>query len=284
MPKLIFMYGFPASGKTTYARKLAAESENTIYLAADEIRREIYGSQDHFGNPEEIYRILLMHMIAHLANGQNVVYDACNLYRQFRLDYLQPLKEAGIDCQKTLIRINTTKETCLANHAKRGRNFDINDIAHYFDLKEYPVISEGWDDIIDVPDHTKKPFRVFMTTPSASFSNMWPDSVYTAVKERLRTRGYAVTTSHEHNFWSKYHDKTTDFTKGAVEKSDAVIQLIAGTRGMNTQITAEAQSAARYAMAAGRPVFGLAIYDDHDYNKAIAINTIDGIIDTLTTL
>lgn len=90
MTELVFMYGFPASGKTTYAKALVAANPNYIYLAADDIRRELYGSQDHFGNPEDIYTVLLSRMMKHLRQGHSVVYDACNLYRQFRMDYLTP--------------------------------------------------------------------------------------------------------------------------------------------------------------------------------------------------
>lgn len=154
MPNLIFMYGFPASGKTTYARNLAAKSENTVYLAADEIRRELYGSQDHFGDAEEIYQILLQRMQDYIIAGHNVVYDACNLYKQFRMDYLDPIAKANIQCQKTIICMATPKETCLVNHAGRDRHFDINTIMHYFDLKEYPDFSEGWDKIITVTNYT----------------------------------------------------------------------------------------------------------------------------------
>ena len=153
MPQLIFMYGFPASGKTTYARKLAAESENTVYLAADEIRRELYGSQDCFGDPEEIYRVLLQRMQGYLIDGKDVVYDACNLYRRFRMDYLEPIAKAGIECEKTIIRMETPKATCLENHANRDRHFDIGTIMHYFDLKEYPDFDEGWDRIVRVTNY-----------------------------------------------------------------------------------------------------------------------------------
>ena len=41
MTELVFIYGFPASGKTTYAKALVAANPNYIYLAADDIRREL---------------------------------------------------------------------------------------------------------------------------------------------------------------------------------------------------------------------------------------------------
>lgn len=167
MTELIFMYGFPASGKTTFAKNLVAThpEKDYVYLAADDIRKELYGSQDKFGTPEDIYFVLLSRMLKCLKQGRSVIYDACNLYRQFRMDYLTPVAEAGIECYKTLIRLNTTRETCLENHKGRGRNFDIEKISHYFDINEFPRMDEGWDYIYDIPDHKMPGKRFYLASP-----------------------------------------------------------------------------------------------------------------------
>ena len=181
-PQLTFMYGYPASGKTTYARKLAEETDS-VYLAADEIRRELYGSQDCFGNPTEIYGILLNRMLSCLRHKKSVVYDACNLYKQYRLDYLEHILEERIACRKAVIRMNTTMDTCLANHARRGRDFDIQDVKHYFALREYPDLSEGWDEITDVPDHELEALRFYVTVPFVRDADY---AVYRDITERIR--------------------------------------------------------------------------------------------------
>lgn len=216
MTELIFMYGCPASGKTTYARKLAAGKY--FYLAADEIRRELYGSQDVFGDPDEIYNVLLVRMMELLRNGQNVIYDACNLYKRFRLDYLVPIQKAGIRCRKQIIRLNTRKDTCLANHARRGRNFDIQDVMHYFDLTEYPELSEGWDDIFDVPDHTVQALRLYIAVSEAMPDEQRPPA--RNLTERIRKNGHSAVLPYEHTAF--LHDPAK-FEGTSVPKSDAIV-------------------------------------------------------------
>jgi len=71
--ELIFMYGYPASGKTTYAKHLSATHPGYAYLAADDIRKELYGSQDRFGNSEEIYNVLLFRMLKYLKRSLTMV-------------------------------------------------------------------------------------------------------------------------------------------------------------------------------------------------------------------
>ena len=60
-PTLIFMYGYPAAGKTTYSRllynHLKLQYKDVILISADQIRELLYGSEDIYGNPQEVYVI-----------------------------------------------------------------------------------------------------------------------------------------------------------------------------------------------------------------------------------
>lgn len=230
------MYGCPASGKTTYARKLA--DGKYFYLAADEIRRELYGSQDVFGNPGEIYDVLLARMMELLRNGQDVIYDACNLYKRFRLDYLVPIQNAGIPCRKRIIRLNTRKDTCLLNHARRGRDFDIRDVMHYFDLMEYPELSEGWDDISDVPDHAVQALRLYIAA-----SMDMPDGqlrMLRDVTEYIRKSGHSAVLPYEHTAFLR---DPAGYERTAIRESDAVV-LLPGTdhAGMDSMGTGRSKA------------------------------------------
>lgn len=196
VPELVFMYGFPASGKTTYAKRLVRTDleKNYAYLAADDIRKELYGSEDVFGEPERVYHVLLDRMMELLRTGRNVIYDACNLYASYRMDYLGPIADAGIACYKTCIRMNTIKSSCLRNHETRNRNFDINGIGHYFDINEPPEMSEGWDCIRDVRDERLETKNLYL---AAGIQSKHECAIAREVTERLRALGHAVSCPYE---------------------------------------------------------------------------------------
>lgn len=253
MTELIFMYGYPASGKTTFAKNLVKEHPSYIYLAADDIRKELYGSQDHFGDPEEIYKVLLDRMMEYLRQGRSVVYDACNLYRQFRLDYLLPICDAGIECYKTLIRLNTTRETCLLNHAGRGRNFDIEKVSHYFEIDEFPRMDEGWDYIYDVPDHRLPSKKLYLASP---FFGKEERKAAIDVCEHFRSLGHSVVLPLEHKFPNAYDMPNPawgravfEFDIHAIQNADFVVCLSYGR-----QSSAGTNWEAGYAYGIGKSV------------------------------
>ena len=253
MTELIFMYGYPASGKTTYAKHLSATYPGYAYLAADDIRMELYGSQDTFGDAEYIYNVLLSRMMKYLKQGRSVIYDACNLYRSFRMDYLRPIAEAGINCYKTIIRINTTRKTCLANHANRNRNFDIGKIAHYFDIDEYPTMDEGWDYIQDVPDYLLPSKKFYIASP---FFGETERANAISLCEGLRKLGHSVVLPLEHKFPDAYDmpnpewgRKVYEFDVDAIQNSDFVVCLSYGQES-----TAGTNWEAGYAHGIGKPV------------------------------
>lgn len=255
MTELIFMYGYPASGKTTRAKAIveAFPEKNYVYLAADEVRQELYGSKDHFGDPAEIYEILLNRMLRLLKSGRNVIYDACNLYRSFRMDYLTPIENAGIDCYKQLIRMNTTPDTCRANHSTRGRAFDIEDLAHYFTINEYPDMSEGWDYILDIPDRKLGGKTFYLASP---FFADHERKAALDITEHFRSKGHSVILPLEHKFYNAYAMPNHEWGRSvfqydikAIQSCDFVLCLSYGrisSAGTNWE--------AGYAYGIGKPV------------------------------
>ena len=150
-PVLIFTYGFPAAGKTTYSNKLYKDFiENgcrASLISADKIREELYGSQDTYGDPMVIYKEILSRMREDLLTNEIVIYDAVNLRKDYRLDYLNNIKD--IDCVKYIIKLCTDKETCIERHKNRGRDIPIENLMPYFDINEPPTYEEGWDFILE---------------------------------------------------------------------------------------------------------------------------------------
>lgn len=142
-PKLIFMYGPPAAGKTTYSKDYCKEHAGVVRISADEIRQVLYGSQDIYGNSERIYRALLQRMKSALRDGFDVIYDATNLRLDYRMDYLMALQD--IPCRKEIWCLYIDEDVARRRHNARGRNIPWDHLQPYFDIHEPPSLDEGWD-------------------------------------------------------------------------------------------------------------------------------------------
>lgn len=159
--KMTFLRGFPAAGKTTFAENFIKNNPEYTLVSADIVRKELYGSQDTYGNPQEIYESLLYKMRGILEDEGSVLYDAVNMRRDYRIDFMNDVfkdlcgqrghigwynvfKE---DVEKNIITIPTCKEVCLERHIARGRNIPVEKIIPYFSIDEPPYPSEGWDNI-----------------------------------------------------------------------------------------------------------------------------------------
>ena len=93
---LIFTYGPPCAGKTTFAKHWVQKHDNWFYIGADALRKAMYGSEDIYGNGELIYQCLLEAINYNLSRGRNVIYDATNLRKDYRLDFLNNIIEGSI--------------------------------------------------------------------------------------------------------------------------------------------------------------------------------------------
>lgn len=215
-PDFVMIYGFPASGKTTFAKKLLKElnsrENNYVLLSADGVREELYGSQDSFGDGEEIYECLIKKMKEYFKQGIGVLYDACNLYKSYRMDFLNELED--LVGQKSIVRINTSKEYCIKNHEYRGRNFSLNKIMHYFDINEPPTMEEGWCEILDYSwiDGAKE---IYLASPFFGDKER-----YNALKvaEMLRSKGHIVYVPLEHKIPNAWDLPNHEWGKAVFER------------------------------------------------------------------
>lgn len=147
-PRLVFLYGYPAAGKTTFAKDFVHNNPSFVRISADEIRKELYGSEDVYGDSWTIYQKILSRMRETLQNGKDVIYDATNLRKSYRLDYLNELTD--IPCFKFIYCFHVSREESIKRHLSRGRNIPLESLMPLYDIDEYPVESEGWDKIIKV--------------------------------------------------------------------------------------------------------------------------------------
>ena len=148
MQKLTFLYGYPAAGKTTFANHFLANHSNHVLVGADLVRKQIYGSQDHYGKPQEVYEVLLQKMATALKSGKSVLYDGTNLKRQDRVDFLMALCPLLGSVHTEIIRLPTNMEVCIGRHLQRDRNIPLANLLPYFKIDEPPIEEEGWDEIL----------------------------------------------------------------------------------------------------------------------------------------
>lgn len=144
---LTFLYGFPAAGKTTFAKHFLAEHPEYDVIGADLVRQELYGSQDQYGDSHEIYQKLLEHMTNSLLRGASILYDGTNLKKQDRLDFFNDLGATVSNCRKEIIRLPTSMEVCIGRHLERDRDIPLANLLPYFCCDEPPTKDEGWDAI-----------------------------------------------------------------------------------------------------------------------------------------
>ncbi len=145
-PTLLFLYGPPAAGKTTYAKGFVEAHPDFKRISADEIRKELYGSEDIYGDGYVIYQKILARMRKALISGKSVIYDATNLRKSYRLDYLGFLTD--VFCFKEILCLVEDKQVCIERHKKRGRNIPVEDLLPFFEIDEPPTLDEGWDRIV----------------------------------------------------------------------------------------------------------------------------------------
>ena len=109
MPKLIYMIGIAASGKSTIAMQIASQiKEKVVLLSFDAIRGEICGDENCQHDPGRVFDIMHQRTVAALSQGISVIYDATNLSCKRRMGFLKSI--AHIDCIKECVVVVTTPE------------------------------------------------------------------------------------------------------------------------------------------------------------------------------
>ena len=150
------MAGLPASGKSTYAKKLA-EEENAIIHSSDELRAELFGTELHNDSNDSndiLFKELHKRIINDLSNGKSVIYDATNINYKRRKAFLDSIK--NIECEKICVLIATPYEDCLKYNALRERNVPEEVIKRMYHNFYIPQYYEGWNHIRIIRNSNKE--------------------------------------------------------------------------------------------------------------------------------
>lgn len=140
-PTLTYLIGIPGCGKSTYAKTLKGY---TIH-SSDALRKELFNDENFQGDNNAVFEELHKRIINDLRNGKDVVYDATNLNRKRRMDFLRRLSK--IECHKSCKLVIAPYHTCVKRNNNRERKVPIDAMKRMYMSFQPPHKSEGWDDI-----------------------------------------------------------------------------------------------------------------------------------------
>ena len=143
-PAFTMMVGLVGSGKSTYAKQLAEET-NAIICSSDAIREELCGDENSQDNNEEVFKILHSRIKENLKNGKNVIYDATNINSKRRRAFLSELR--NIPCVKKCVIMATPFKMCCIQNESRDRVVPYEVIERMYKNWNTPYWFEGWDEI-----------------------------------------------------------------------------------------------------------------------------------------
>ncbi len=143
-----FLIGVPGSGKSTLAALLAKLGYRIV--STDAIRQQIYGDEIIQGEWAKIEEVVLKEIQDAISNGFDIVYDATNAVRPWRMDLLRKLNSIHSNSFQHLVWIawylKTPPEICKQWNKNRDRQVP-DDVIHrmHKSLKDFPPIAaEGF--------------------------------------------------------------------------------------------------------------------------------------------
>lgn len=141
MAKFYMMVGVPGSGKSYIANH---RLKGTV-VSSDAIRAELYGSEDDQDHNGEVFNELHKRIHALLNEGKDAIYDATNLSRKRRKNFLKELP-AGVE--KIAVIAATELDVILRQNSERTRVVPEEVIMRMFKQMSLPRLDEGWDNIM----------------------------------------------------------------------------------------------------------------------------------------
>ena len=126
MKTLIMMSAFPASGKSTWAKRFKETHDNVVVLNSDEIRLELTNGNYHDQSKQKEVWELFEKRIHEYGQIDNVtlILDALNDVNEVRLKYLSTTPEFD---RKVLVMFNTSPERSKMLNLQRPEDCRVPD-------------------------------------------------------------------------------------------------------------------------------------------------------------
>lgn len=146
-PLMIMMCGLPGSGKSTYAKDMYTIPKigKPVIHSSDALRAEMFGDEATQGDNQKLFAELHRRIKDDLRNGLDVIYDATNIKKRTRIQFLKELSQ--IKCEPICIIMATTYEACVENNLRRERQVPEEVIKRMRMNWNPPHYSEGFSDI-----------------------------------------------------------------------------------------------------------------------------------------
>lgn len=139
MSELIILIGLPASGKSSWC---AENGEGYVVLSSDAIRAEL-GNEEDQSNNELVFDILHARLRQHLAEGDSVIIDACNINRKNRRRWIVAANQYKVPFIRAVV-FNVHPDICIIRNSMRQRQVPKEVIKHMMSKFEPPTFWEGF--------------------------------------------------------------------------------------------------------------------------------------------
>lgn len=141
------LIGVPSSGKSTFAQHLAQLDPRYCIVSTDDVRRDLFGDESIQGDWKQIEIEVLNQIKNAVASGKLIIYDATNVKRAWRLNFLQKIA-ITLEKHSTWMgwHLTTPIETCKQWNQNRPRQVPdaiIDEFTQFLTIFP-PDITEGF--------------------------------------------------------------------------------------------------------------------------------------------
>lgn len=147
MAELVIAIGLPASGKSTYYEENYVD-EDMVHISSDAIREEVFGDVNDQTHNGEVFNIMFNRVVESLKNDESVYYDATNISRKRRMNFIKEVKNAvKKDIHVVGLVFAYPIEVIKERNSKRGRVVPEEVIDRMLRNFEVPYKAEGFDEL-----------------------------------------------------------------------------------------------------------------------------------------
>ena len=145
MANLYIMVGIPGSGKSTVAKRYAADPDTkSIIISSDKIRQELYGDKNCQSHNGKVFELAYKRIKENLKNGLDVIFDATNVTIKERKQAIRAGKEAGVHYTIAIV-VTPPREICISRDKERNRTVGAEVIDKFIHRFEIPIKQEGFN-------------------------------------------------------------------------------------------------------------------------------------------
>lgn len=144
MKDLYIMVGLPASGKSTYVKKMK-ECFSIVSVSTDDLRKELLGDISNQNQNTEVFDEAYKRIQFYLEKGLDVIFDATNINYKKRMDVINRFKKYANNINA--IMMATPYEECLERNKNRKRQVPEDVIKRMYMNFYVPQYFEGFNKI-----------------------------------------------------------------------------------------------------------------------------------------